>query len=154
MKGSNTSSFKNPQVPNKSVEEPAPLVNIINKSDQEFLNLIEQEQQNHKTKTVKLLNEIFNNDPSSKEVIILVKNNSDCNLVLKIIGTNNYSLPIYGHNENFLVINKGNYHITSDICNAKFERIKNIDKSFVLTISNPIAKNTGSKISNTAVLEK
>ncbi len=153
MKGNgNTNTITVPPT-NKLVEETVP-VNIINKTDQEFQNLIAQEQHNHKTKTVNLLNQMFNSDPTSKEVIVLVKNNSNCNMILKVDGSNDYNLPIYGHNENFMVIKKGNYHITSDVCSAKFEKIKNIDKSFVLTISNPTLAVSGSKTPKSAVMEK
>ncbi len=104
---------------------------------EEFKNLIASTSKEHKDKTVKLLNAMFNEDISSKEVILLFKNQSDCNLVLRIQGKNFYNMAIPAKGENFIVINKGNYTLTSNVCDVVYSSKKEINKSIFLTISNP-----------------
>lgn len=104
---------------------------------EEFKRLIASTSTQHKDKTVKLLNAMFNEDVSSKEVILLFKNQSDCNLVVRIQGKNFYNMAVPAKGENFIVINKGNYTITSNVCDVIYSSQKDIKKSIFLTISNP-----------------
>ncbi|SDQ85607.1 hypothetical protein SAMN05421664_2858 [Chryseobacterium soldanellicola] len=104
---------------------------------EEFKRLIASTSGQHKDKTTKLLNTMFNEDISSKEVIILFKNQSDCNLVMKIQGKEFYNMAIPSHGENFIVINKGSYTLTSNVCDVLYSSRKDINKSIFLTINNP-----------------
>ncbi|SEW48717.1 hypothetical protein SAMN05421841_3876 [Chryseobacterium wanjuense] len=104
---------------------------------EEFKNLIASTSKEHKDKTVKLLNAMFNEDISSKEVILLFKNQSDCNLVLRIQGKDFYNMAVPAKGENFIVINKGNYTLTSNVCDVVYSSKKEINKSIFLTINNP-----------------
>lgn len=104
---------------------------------EEFKRLITSASTEHKDKTAKLLNTMFNEDISSKEVILLFKNQSDCNLVLRIQGKNFYNMAIPSHGENFMVINKGTYTLTSNVCDVLYSSQKDIHKSIFLTINNP-----------------
>jgi hypothetical protein len=113
------------EIPNNSLEA------------EEFRRLIASTSKEHKEKTVKLLNTMFNEDISSREVILLFKNNSDCNLVLRIQGKNFYNMAIPAKGENFIVINKGKYTLTSNVCDVVYSSEKDIHKSILLTIQNP-----------------
>lgn len=104
----------------------------------EFKRLIASTSYEHKDKTVKLLNAMFNEDISSKEVILLFRNNSDCNLVVRINGKDFYNMAVPAKSENFIVIRKGNYTLTSNVCDILYSSKKNIDKSIFLTINNPV----------------
>ncbi|WP_415329151.1 DUF6759 domain-containing protein [Chryseobacterium sp. MMS23-Vi53] len=104
---------------------------------EEFKRLIASTSTEHKNKTVKLLNAMFNEDISSKEVILLFKNQSDCNLVVRIQGNDFYNMAVPAKGENFIVINKGNYTITSNVCDVLYSSQKDIKKSIFLTINNP-----------------
>jgi hypothetical protein len=104
---------------------------------EEFKNLLASTSNEHKEKTVKLLNAMFNEDISSKEVILLFKNQSDCNLVLRIQGKSFYNMAVPAKGENFIVINKGNYTLTSNVCDVVYSSKKDINKSIFLTINNP-----------------
>ncbi|EJL72069.1 DUF6759 domain-containing protein [Chryseobacterium populi] len=104
---------------------------------EEFKHLIASTSKQHKDKTVKLLNAMFNEDISSKEVILLFKNNSDCNLVLRIQGKDFYNMAVPAHGENFIVINKGTYTLNSNVCDIRYSSQKEIKKSIFLTINNP-----------------
>lgn len=104
---------------------------------QEFKKLISETSPEHKEKTVKLLNAMFNEDINSNETILLFKNNSDCNIVLRIDGKDYYNLAVPAHGENFIVINKGLYTLSSNICDMKYFSQKDIKKSIIVTIGNP-----------------
>lgn len=107
------------------------------KDAEEFKRLILETTKEHKEKTVQLLNAMMNEDISKKEVILLFKNNSDCNLVLKIEGKDFYNMAIPAHGENFIVINKGSYVLNSNVCDVKYSSQKDIKKNILLTINNP-----------------
>ncbi|WP_288461668.1 DUF6759 domain-containing protein [uncultured Chryseobacterium sp.] len=105
---------------------------------EEFKRLIASTPAEHKDKTVKLLNAMFNEDISSKEVILLFKNNSDCDIVLRIQGKDFYNLAVPAKGENSIVINKGSYTLTSHVCDVLYSSQKEIKKSIFLTINNPV----------------
>ncbi|SIP99615.1 hypothetical protein SAMN05880574_103173 [Chryseobacterium sp. RU37D] len=104
---------------------------------EEFKRLIASTSKEHQQKTVNLLNAMFNEDISSKEVILLFKNHSDCNLVLRIQGKDFYNMAVPAKGENFIVINKGTYILTSNVCDVIYSSKKEINKSIFVTISNP-----------------
>ncbi|WP_027381186.1 DUF6759 domain-containing protein [Chryseobacterium daeguense] len=113
---------------------------------EEFKQLIASTSKEHQDKTVKLLNAMFNEDISSKEVILLFKNLSDCNLVLRIQGKNFYNMAVPAKGENFIVINKGTYILTSNVCDVVYSSKKDINKSIFLTINNPVQ--VGNKVAS------
>jgi hypothetical protein len=104
---------------------------------EEFKKLIASTSKEHKSKTVRLLNAMFNEDISSKEAILLFKNNSDCNLILRIHGKKFYNMAVPAKGENFMVIKKGTYTLTSNVCDVIYSSQKEIKKSVFLTINNP-----------------
>lgn len=104
---------------------------------EEFKKLIAENSAEHKEKTVKLLNAMFNEDITRKEAILLFKNNSDCNIVLRVEGKDYYNLAVPAHGENFIVINKGSYTLSSNICDIKYFSQKDIKKSIFVTVDSP-----------------
>ncbi|MGG7468444.1 DUF6759 domain-containing protein [Chryseobacterium arthrosphaerae] len=112
---------------------------------EEFKRLIVESSAEHKEKTVKLLNAMFNEDITRKEAILLFKNNSDCNIVLRIEGKDYYNLAVPAHGENFIVINKGAYSLSSNVCDMKYSSQKDIKKSIFVTIDNPKLPDTEPK---------
>lgn len=120
------------------------LKNSSSAEAEEFKRLISSTAKEYSEKTVRLLNAMFNEDISSKEVILLLRNDSDCNMIVRIQGKNFYNLAVPARNENFMVINKGNYILTSNVCDMIYSSKKEISKSLFLTINNPIV--TGNKI--------
>ncbi|WP_312994445.1 DUF6759 domain-containing protein [Chryseobacterium flavum] len=103
----------------------------------EFKRLIAESSEEHKEKTVKLLNAMLSEDITRKEAILLFKNNSDCNIVLRIEGKDYYNLAVPARGENFIILNKGSYILTGNICDLKYISQKDIKKSIFVTISNP-----------------
>lgn len=78
-----------------------------------FNQLITENTAQFKGKTVQFLNTMFNEDISSKQLILLVKNNSDCNIIVRINGKMQYKLPVKTDSQNTIVIDKGEYTLSS-----------------------------------------
>lgn len=106
-----------------------------------FKQLLAETPEEHKQKTVQLLNNMFSQETDKNEVIVLVKNNSDCNLVLEITGKKYYKLPIPTKGENSIVIDKGNYSFAGSVCDVPYKSSKELSKSIALILSNPEEKN-------------
>ena len=106
--------------------------------EQEFQHLIAENSTNHKEKTVRLLNQLFENDITNKETIILMQNNSNCNMIVRIEGKEFYNLPVPMHGENSLVIKKGDYQLRSNVCEVTYNTTKNIAKNTLVVINNPV----------------
>ncbi|PIF47722.1 hypothetical protein CLU96_4791 [Chryseobacterium sp. 52] len=117
---------------------PNRLMRNSNSNDaEEFKKLIAETSDQHKEKTVKLLNAMFDEDITRKEAVLLFRNNSDCNIVLRIEGKDFYNLAVPAHGENFIVLNKGSYTLNSMICDIKYLSAKDIKKSIFVVIDNP-----------------
>ncbi len=115
---------------------------------EEFKNLIAETSTQHKEKTVKLLNTMFDQDINKKEAILLVQNNSDCNMIVRIEGKTYYNLAVPAHGENSIVIEKGSYTLSSNVCDIKYTSSKEIAKSMVVILNNPIYHNIAANSSD------
>lgn len=104
---------------------------------EEFKRLIAETSAEHREKTELLLNTMLNEDITRKESILLFKNNSDCNIVLRIEGNDYYNLAVPAHGENFIIVNKGSYTLNSNVCDMKYFSQKDIKRSIFVTIDNP-----------------
>ena len=80
----------------------------------EFNMLMNVNPNEHKNNTVKVLNSLFDNDPNSKESIVMIENKSDCNMIMRIEGVGNtkYRLAIPAHSDNTVVVTKGDYPVS------------------------------------------
>lgn len=120
---------------------------INDKNTESFEKLMVETSSEHKEKTTKLLNTMFNEDISSKEVIILFKNNSDCNLVLKISGKKFYNLAVTAHSDNFIVVEKDNYDISGNVCEVQYTSKKLVKSNIQIALENPQYKiNTDTEV--------
>lgn len=121
------------------MEVPNSVIRNENSSEaEEFKKLIAESSTQHKEKTVKLLNTLFDQDITKKEAIVLIQNNSDCNMIVRIQGKDFYNLAIPAHGENSLVLNKGTYQFSSNICGSRYLSNKEITKSIVVILNNPV----------------
>jgi len=102
-----------------------------------FKKLMSETSEEHKEKTKQLLNNMFNEDITRNEAILLLKNNSDCNLVLEISGKKFYHFAIPAKGENFIVLNKDLYTLSGNVCDVKYQSSKDIRKSLVIILKNP-----------------
>lgn len=121
------------------LEIPRSVVNQRNTEEaEEFRKLITENLGNHQDKTVKLLNQLFNNDITNREAILLMQNNSDCNMIVRIQGKEFYNLAVPAHGENSVVIKKGDYQLSSNVCDAKYTATKNIAKNMLVILNKPV----------------
>lgn len=123
--------------------EARPVISDIPKSRnsaeaEEFQRLISSTSKEHTEKTIKLLNTMFNDNANSKEAIILFRNKSDCNLIVKIQGIDFYTIAVPANGENTIVVNKGNYTLTSNVCDVLYSSNRDINKSILFAIGNPV----------------
>ena len=102
----------------------------------EFNMLMADNPVEHKNKTVKILNSLFDNDPNAKECIIMIENKSDCNIIVRIEGVGNikYRLPVPAGGDNSIVIQKGDYLLTSLVCGAQYASQKTIQKPLMVAL--------------------
>ncbi len=102
----------------------------------EFALLMNPSVQDHKNKTVKILNALFDNDPNSKETTVMIRNNSDCDMIMRMegIGTIKYRLPIPAKKENTIVLPKGDYVFTSLVCGAQYMSQKTVTKAIMVSL--------------------
>ncbi|MFC6269333.1 DUF6759 domain-containing protein [Frigoriflavimonas asaccharolytica] len=85
--------------------------------------------------TANVLNELFNNDPNKKTVVVQIKNNSDCSLIVKFTGKDFYNLSVPAKNHNFVVVNKGKYILTTMVCDAKYSSTKNLTQDIAISLN-------------------
>lgn len=109
---------------------------------QEFKKLMTQNSTAMKEKTVKLLNHLFDTDISNKEAILLVQNNSDCNMIMRIQGINFYNLAVPAHGENSIILRKGEYALYSNVCDELYTGQKNLDQHVMVVVNNPLVKDS------------
>ena len=88
-------------------------------------------------RTADLLNHLFNSDPNSRTAYVQIVNRSKCNLIVKISGKKFYNLDVPASNQNFIMVDKGSYTLTTSVCDAKYSSKKNIGKDIVITLNQP-----------------
>lgn len=91
---------------------------------------------NGNQKTAKLLTHLFSNDPHRKEAYIHIKNKSKCNLLVKIDGKKRYNLSVPANKDNYVLVEKGKYTLSTSVCDAKYSEIKTISKDTEISLSN------------------
>lgn len=91
----------------------------------------------HGKKTEDLLNHIFNSDATNKEAYVQIVNKSKCNLIIKISGKKFYNLDVPANNQNFILVEKGSYTLTTMMCDAQYSSTKSITKNMVVTLNPP-----------------
>ncbi len=104
---------------------------------------VEKKEQTGKTqKTENLINHLFSNDPSKKEAFVAIKNKSSCDIVVRLEGTNKnfYNLDIPKQSDNSILITKGNYNISTNICGVKYATVKKITEDIQINLNIQKAK--------------
>jgi len=109
---------------------------IPNAEAEEFNMLMAISPVEHKNRTVKILNSLFDNDPNAKECIVLIQNKSDCNIIVRMegVGTTKYRLAVPAQGEGSIVIDKGQYLFTSLVCGAQYASQKTIERPIMVAL--------------------
>ncbi|KFE97684.1 hypothetical protein IX39_18075 [Chryseobacterium formosense] len=86
-------------------------------------------------KTASLLTHLFSNDPNNNEAYVNIKNLSKCRLIVKISGKKYYNLDVPAKGDNFVLIEKGDYVVTTSVCDAKYSSLKKINKDIEIQLN-------------------
>lgn len=86
-------------------------------------------------KTAAMLTHLFNNDINKNEAYVNIKNKSSCNLIVKINGKKYYNLSVPARGENFILIDKGEYVLTTMVCDAKYSSLKKITQDVEIALN-------------------
>ncbi|SFN60063.1 hypothetical protein SAMN05421594_3488 [Chryseobacterium oleae] len=86
-------------------------------------------------KTAAMLTHLFNNDINKNEAYINIKNSSNCNLIVKISGKKYYNLTVPAKGQNFILIDKGEYVLTTMVCDAKYSSIKKVTQDIEIALN-------------------
>jgi len=87
--------------------------------------------------TAAVLTSLFNNDPNKKEVIVQFINKSKCVLDIKITGKKLYNLMVPAGGQNYILVDKGDYNITTSVCDADYNSNKTVSKDIIITLNPP-----------------
>ena len=108
----------------------------LGKSDEEeYQFLISESAKVHREKTVRLLNQLFDNDITNDKAILLVRNDGDCNMIVRIQGNEQYNLAVPARGENFVTVKKGDYRLSGNMCEARYYAAKNIGQNIMVTLN-------------------
>ena len=120
--------------------------------EKEFRILLAETSAAYKEKTVKLLNQLFDNDESNNKAILLIKNNGDCNMIVRIQGSEQYNLAVPARGENFVTVKKGDYRLSGNMCEARYYSAKSIAQNTMVTLNNTtLTPNRGAHLSKNTI---
>ncbi|WP_431610506.1 DUF6759 domain-containing protein [Chryseobacterium sp. 'Rf worker isolate 10'] len=86
-------------------------------------------------RTAAMLTHLFNNDLNKNEAYVNIKNRSACNLIVKISGKKYYNLTVPAKGENFILVDKGEYVMTTSVCDAKYSALKKITQDIEIALN-------------------
>ncbi|WP_265428639.1 DUF6759 domain-containing protein [Chryseobacterium sp. YIM B08800] len=86
-------------------------------------------------KTASYLTHLFNNDPNDNEAYINIKNKSKCRLIVKINGKKYYNLDVPPNGQNFVMVEKGEYVLTTMVCDAKYSSVKKVTRDIEIQLN-------------------
>lgn len=86
-------------------------------------------------KTASYLTHLFNNDPNDNEAYINIKNKSKCRLIVKISGKKYYNLDVPANGQNFVMVEKGDYVLTTSVCDAKYSSLKKVTRDIEIALN-------------------
>ncbi|UOU99685.1 hypothetical protein MUU74_06945 [Chryseobacterium daecheongense] len=92
----------------------------------------------YKPETAEVLTDLLNDSSDSPKTSITVENNSRCNMVLTISGTNYFKKIPIGANKigSAMVLKNQNYNFSGMVCNSVYQKTKFITSSYNITLSN------------------
>lgn len=86
-------------------------------------------------KTAELLTHLFDTNPNKKEAYMHIKNQTKCNLVIKISGKKFYNLTVPANNDNYILLPKGTYKLSTSVCDAQYNSTKNLNKDMEIVLN-------------------
>ena len=103
----------------------------------EFAALIDKDKIGKDQRVAESLNILLNNDSKINKAVITFNNKTNCNLILRIYGSTDYTLPVAKNGKNFIILEKGYYNVKYNLCNAPNFVHLNVTDSKEQEISTP-----------------
>ncbi|WP_417430668.1 DUF6759 domain-containing protein [Halpernia sp.] len=103
--------------------------------NKEFNTLMVKDKIDKNKRTAEVISQLINDQPTDKIAALVFDNKTNCNIIVRIYGGKNYTIPVYKNDKNYLIVDKGNYTFTSNFCNSKYNSRKNIVESVTVTLS-------------------
>lgn len=101
----------------------------------EFGQLMVQDSINKMDTAAESLDLLLNGSPLDNHVSLLINNNSNCDIIVRFAGDSNYNVPVRKNFRNFVVLEKGNYLVSANLCKTRYEVRKTVTESATLTLS-------------------
>ncbi len=101
----------------------------------EFGQLMIQDSINKMDTAAESLDLLLNGSPMDNHVSLLINNNSNCDIIVRFAGDSTYNVPVRKNFRNFVVLEKGNYTVTSNLCFTRYAVRKTLMDSSTLTLS-------------------
>ena len=101
----------------------------------EFGQRMVQDSINKMDTAAESLDLLLNGSPLDNHVSLLINNNSNCDIIVRFAGDSNYNVPVRKNFRNFVVLEKGNYTVTSNLCFTRYAVRKTLMDSSTLTLS-------------------
>lgn len=107
---------------------------VQQREKEEFRVLIAQDSVHKKEKAAEALN-ILLNDADPDRVSVSIQNNSKCDIIVRFSGTQMENLPIRTMKSNHVVLKKGHYRLSANLCNSVFSQNRSFWDSVTITLS-------------------
>lgn len=117
----------------KNIESPE-IKTPLDSEKEEFHKLMKESAEIHDKKAVKLLNNIFSKDTGNNESVLLVRNDSSCDIILRLQGKKQYNIAVPSKGENFINLNKDSYMIKGKVCNSEYFNTKDLSNNQIITL--------------------
>ncbi len=118
------------------VSTATPSIDYQTLEKEEFEKLISETSSEHNEKTVKLLNNMFSDNSENDTAVLLVRNRTKCNFIIRLKNDRYYKMPVKENSENFITLKKGKYLVETKICEKLYVSEKDIFKNTFLELKN------------------
>ena len=103
--------------------------------EEEFARLIAENKVDKAKKTENTLNSFLDSSKKKNDAVIYVQNKSNCNIIVRITGNRTYNLPVPARGENSIVVEKGEYDVKSNICDAQYVSHKQVKENIFIGLN-------------------
>ncbi len=86
------------------------------------------------SQTASLLTHLFSNDPNRPDVYVKIINRSSCPLNVVFKGKKNYTLTVPASKDNYILIPKGTYTMSTMVCGARYSEVKSLTQDSEITL--------------------
>lgn len=93
-------------------------------------------------KAINLLNQLFNTDAANTDMVLMIRNDSDCDFTMHITGSHSYNIPIASKKTESIVLEQGSYDMSSEVCKSPYHVSKTFYENTLLSISYNMIKHS------------